>query len=262
MYGFLHNFKLWLFVNFWNNLLNFEHFANLFVNIFRNFFFILYLFSLYLGCMIWNLEFSFNLLWYEYLFLRLYWNLLNNLNIFLLINWHFYYINFIFVFDHLFNNPCLDSIRFFDGDWNLYNFAFTILIRDFFPIWNSLLEIDCEVGGIGNYHSFLLFEWYSDSLRRRNEDGFVDKNINLTYSSVGPKESNNIVGIDSIESLCFKQFENALVQWNTNFVVVVDSLQFINQGFDQNLQVIYGLFVSFTVIVVDIINVDYLCFFD
>lgn len=232
MYWFLYYLEFRLLVNFWDNLLYFEYFANFFVNIFWDLLLIFDLFGLNLGCMIWHFELSFNLLWNKYLLFWLNWHLLNNLNVFLLINRHFNHINFFIIFNNLLDHFGGDSIGFFDCHWHLYNFTFTILVWDFFPVWDSLLEVDCEVSSICDNDSLLLLEWNSDSLGGWQVDRSINKNTNLADSSTGPKKSNDVIDSHSIESLGSKELENALVQLNAYFMVIVDSLQFFYQGLD------------------------------
>lgn len=195
---FLYDFEFWLFVHFWNNLLNFENFTYFFIYVFGHFFFILNLFSLNLWCMIWHLKFSFYLLWCEYLFYAFNGHLSNNLNKLLLINWYFYHIYSLIISYHFFNYLSGNWIRSLNSDWDLNNLTLAILIRNLFSIGNTLLKIDGKMSSISDDDSFFLFKWNPYSLGSREVDGPVNEDINLTDTSSRSKKANDVINLDSI----------------------------------------------------------------
>lgn len=187
MYRFLYYLIFILFIYNWYCLLYFYYFTKLFIYIFRYLFLYFDLFCLYLWCMIRYLYLFLYCLCYNYLLFCFNWTLLNYLDKFLLIYWHFYNTYFFFKFYHLLDNFCLNWIGLLYCYWNLYWSCSCVLVRNLFPIWNSLLKINCKMWSIWDNNSSLLFERYSNSLSMWNISRFIYGNRHLTDSCGGSK---------------------------------------------------------------------------
>jgi hypothetical protein len=146
-----------LFIHYWYRLLDFYYFAEFLVDIFGNLSLNLNLFCLDLGGVVGDSHLFLDCLGHQDLLFGIYWCLLDHLDQFLLLNGDFYNADFFIIFNNLLDDFCLNWIWCLNSHWNLYRSCNSILVRNLFSIWNSLLKIDCKMRGISNYYSSLMF---------------------------------------------------------------------------------------------------------
>lgn len=161
MNGAIDNLILLLLVDLRHCLLHFKHSIHFFVDIFRHLLFHFDLFDFHHFDRIWNLDLFMEFLSFKHSLCKINWDFSDEFNVFFFSHGDFHKVDSFNLLNHFLGYPGWHWDQLLDSGGHLQYLCFTVNIRNFLSVWDSLLQVDCEMIFISYNHCFLLPEWYS-----------------------------------------------------------------------------------------------------